>query len=77
MVFDIAKRLAGIALLIALTVLSNDSNSHRQFASIAHGSFDSQRSVVGPPGLATMVFYMSRRLAEIGLLIASTLLSND
>jgi hypothetical protein len=70
-------RLAENALLIALTVLSNASNSHRQFASIAHGPFDSQGSVVGPLGLATMVFYMTRRLAETALLIASTVLLND
>jgi hypothetical protein len=77
MVFYIAERLAGIALLIALTVLSNDSNSHRQFASIAHGSFDSQRSAVGPQRLANTVRYMSERLAESALLIAATVLSND
>jgi hypothetical protein len=58
-------------------VLSNDSDLHRQFASIDPGPFDSQGSVVGPLGLVKMVFYMSRRLAESALLIGSTVLSND
>jgi hypothetical protein len=72
-----SKRLAENALLIGSTVLSNDSNSHRQFAPTASPQPDFQRSVVGPLVLAKMVVYMSKRLAESGLLIASTLLSND
>jgi hypothetical protein len=63
------------AVLIASTMLSNDSISHRQFASIAPGPFDSRGSVIGPPGLAKTVFYMSRRLAESGLLIGLMMLS--
>jgi hypothetical protein len=75
MVSYMADRLAEIALLIALTVLSNDSNSHRQFAPIAHGPFDSQRSVVGPQGLDIIVFYMFQRLAESALMIGLMVLS--
>jgi hypothetical protein len=73
----VSKRLAESALLIGSIVLSNDSNSHRQFASIAPWPFDSQRSVVGPQGLDIVVSYMSRRLSESAFLIASTVLSND
>jgi hypothetical protein len=46
-VFYMSKRLAESAVLIGSMVLSNDSNSHRQFASIAPWLFDSQKSVVG------------------------------
>jgi hypothetical protein len=71
------RRLAESALLIASTVLSNDSNSHRQFASIAPEPLDFEGSVVGPLALAKTVFYMPRRRTESALLIASTVLSND
>jgi hypothetical protein len=47
----------------------------RQFAAIAPAPFDSQRSVVGPPGLAKMVFYISKRPAESAVLIGSMVLS--
>jgi hypothetical protein len=77
MVFYMSQRLDGSALLIASTLLSNDSNSHGQFASIAPWPFNSRRSVVGPPALAETLYYMSKRLSESGLLIASTLRSND
>jgi hypothetical protein len=77
LVFYVSMRLAESALLIGSTVLPNDSNSHRQFASIAPWAFDSQGSVVGPQGLDMMVFYMSRNLAESALLLGSTVLSND
>jgi hypothetical protein len=77
MVFYMAKRLAEGALLIGSTVLSNDSNSHPQFASRAPGRFDFEGGIVGPPALAKMVFYMSRKLAESTLLIGSTVLSID
>jgi hypothetical protein len=72
-----SRRLAESAVLIGSTVLSNDSNLDRQFASIAPGRFDSQGSVVGPRGLDTALFYMCGRLAESAILIASTVLSND
>jgi hypothetical protein len=65
------------AVLIGSTVLSNDSISHRQFASMAPGPFDSQGSVVGPQGLDIMLCYMYGRLAESAVLIGSTVLSND
>jgi hypothetical protein len=77
MLFYMSKRLAGCALLIGSTVLSNDSNAHRQFASKAPGLFHFEGSNVRPPALAKTVVYMSTRLAESVLLIASTLLSND
>jgi hypothetical protein len=48
-----------------------------QFAPTPSPPFDSRGSVVGPPVLATMVFYMFERRAESALLIASTVLSND
>jgi hypothetical protein len=78
MLFYMSKRLAESALLIRSTVLSNDSNSHRQFASIAptpSPPFDFRGSIVGPQGLAQMLFYMSKRHAESALLIGSTVLS--
>jgi hypothetical protein len=75
--FYMCGRLGESAILIASTVLSNDSNSHGQLASIAPWPFNSQRSVVGPPALAKTLYYMSKRLSESGLLIASTLRSND
>jgi hypothetical protein len=59
MVFHMSKRLAESALLIGSTVLSNDSNLDRQFVSIAPGAFDFEGSIVGLPGLAKMVFYIS------------------
>jgi hypothetical protein len=71
------RRHAESGVLIAATVLSNDLNSHRQFASIAPRRFDSQGSVIGPLALARTVFYMPRGLAEGGVLIAATVLSND
>jgi hypothetical protein len=64
-----SRRLAEEALLIGLTVFSNDSNLDRQFASIAPGAFDSQGSVVKPQGLVEMVFYISGTLAESAFLI--------
>jgi hypothetical protein len=54
---------------------TNNSNSHRQFASIAPWPIDSQRSVVGPQGLDIMVFYESKRLAESALMIGLMVLS--
>jgi hypothetical protein len=39
--------------------------------------FDFRGSVVGPQGLAEMVFCMFKRLAESTVLIAATVLSND
>jgi hypothetical protein len=69
MVFYMSRSLAESGLLIASTVLSNDSNLDRQFASIAPGAFDSQGSVVEPQGLAEMVFYISGTLAESAFLI--------
>jgi hypothetical protein len=41
----------------------------------ASAPFDSQKRVVGPPGLATMVLYMSKSLAEGALLIGLMVLS--
>jgi hypothetical protein len=72
-----SKKLAASASLIGSTVLSNDWNSHRQFASTPSPTFDSRGSVVGPQGLTKMVSYMFERLAESALLIAATVLSND
>jgi hypothetical protein len=72
-----SKRPAESALLIGSTVLSNDSDSHRQFASIAPWPFDSHKSVVGPPADAKTVFYMSRGVTKSAVLLASTVLSND
>jgi hypothetical protein len=76
-----SKCLAKSAVLIGSMVLSNDSSLHRhppcQFASTPSPPVDHQGSVVGPPGLARMVFYMSRNLAESAVLIGSTVLSND
>jgi hypothetical protein len=77
MVFYISRTLAESALLIGSTVLSNDSISHRQFASLGPRPFDFRGSVVGPWRVVIMVFHMSRTLAESMLLIASTVLSND
>jgi hypothetical protein len=77
MVLTMTRRLAEMAILIGSMVLSNDSISHRQFASLAPGPFDCQGSVVGPPALAKIMFYMHRRLAESAVLIGSTVLSND
>jgi hypothetical protein len=51
--------------------------SQYQFASTASARFDSQESIVEPPALAKMVFYMDERLAESARLIGSTVLSND
>jgi hypothetical protein len=62
-----SRRLAEEALLIGLTLFSNDSNVDRQFASIAPGPFDFRGSVVEPPGMATMVFYMAESFAESAL----------
>jgi hypothetical protein len=70
-----SERLAESRLLIGSTVLSNDSISHRQFASIAPAPLDFVGSVVGTPALARMVFYMSIRLAESASFIGSTVLS--
>jgi hypothetical protein len=68
-VFYMCRRSGESALSIGSTVLSNDSNLDRQFASIAPGAFDSQGSVVEPQGLAEMVFYISGTLAESAFLI--------
>jgi hypothetical protein len=46
MVFYMSRRLAESALSIVSTVLSNNSNSHRQFAPTTSGPFDSRGSVV-------------------------------
>jgi hypothetical protein len=79
MVFYMSTNLAWSSVLIASTVLSNDWNSHRhpqwQFALTAFPTFDSQEGIVGPPALAKPVSYMSKSLAKIALLIASTVLS--
>jgi hypothetical protein len=75
--FYMSRRLAESALLIGSTVLSIDSNSHRQFPSIAPGPFDFRGSVVEPQGLARMLFYLSRKLAKSALLLGSTVLSID
>jgi hypothetical protein len=48
MVLYMSKRFAESALLIGSTVLSNNSNSHRQFAPTTSGPFHSRGSVVGP-----------------------------
>jgi hypothetical protein len=77
MVFYMSKRQAESVLLIRSTVLSHDPISHRQFASIAPGAFDSRGIVVGAQGVERVLVYMSRRLAESALLIAATMLSND
>jgi hypothetical protein len=73
--------LAASAILIGSRVLSNDSNSHRhpqcQFAPTTSPPFDSQKSLVGTPGLAKMVFYMSKYLAKSAVLIGSMVLSID
>jgi hypothetical protein len=75
MVFYMSKRYAGSALWTGLMVLSIASNSDRHRSAKASAPCDFQRSVVGPPGLATMVFYMCKRLAESASLIGSTVLS--
>jgi hypothetical protein len=77
MVVHMSRRLAESALLIGSMVLSNDSNSRRQFVSIAPGPFDFRGSVVEPQALDRMVVCMSTRLAESALLIGSMVLSND
>jgi hypothetical protein len=76
MVVYMSENLAESGLLIASTVLSNDSHLVRQFAAIAPGPFDFPGSIVGPQGLNRMVFYMSVRLSKSAVLIGSTVLSN-
>jgi hypothetical protein len=76
-VFHMFKRLAESALFIGLMVLSIASNTHRHRSAKASAPFDFQGSVVGPPELAKVVFYMSGNLAESAVLIGSTVLSID
>jgi hypothetical protein len=75
MAFYMYKRFPESAVFIGLTLLSFTRNLHRQFASIAPTPFDSQGSIVGPPGRATMAFYMFESFAESPVLIGLTLLS--
>jgi hypothetical protein len=79
MVVYVYRSFAESALMIGLMVLSIQLNSHRypqyQFASTASTPFDSQQSIVGPPALAKMAFYMYKNFAERAVLIALTLLS--
>jgi hypothetical protein len=77
MVVYMFRRLAESGFLTASTLLSNDCNSQWQFAPTASPPLDPQESIVGPQGFGKMVFYMFKRLSDSGLLIASTLLSND
>jgi hypothetical protein len=72
-----SRRLAESALWIASTVLSNESNSHRQFASVAPARFNFEGSYVGPPVLAIIMSYVYRTLAGSAVLIGSKALSND
>jgi hypothetical protein len=77
-VFFMSKNLAESAVVIGLMLLSFNSNwflhrfrSHqrslvlvtRTKASKPSSPFDFQQSIVEPPGLARMVFYMSKKLA--------------
>jgi hypothetical protein len=73
----VSRRLAESALWIASTVLSNESNSHRQFASVAPARFNFEGSYVGPPVLARIMVSMYGRLAESAILIRPTLVAND
>jgi hypothetical protein len=75
MLYYMSKSLAESTVLIGSTVLSNDSNSHRHFASIAPGRFDFEGSVVRPPWLALVVFHMPKKRTESAVSIGSTVLS--
>jgi hypothetical protein len=72
------KSFAERAVLIGLMVLSMERNPHRypqcECLYSLH-TFNSQRSIVGPPGLAKMVFDMYESFAKRAVSIALTLLS--
>jgi hypothetical protein len=75
-----SRNLAESALMIGLMVLSIASNSHRHRSgnSPLHPPHPSiLEEAVGPPGLANMVFVMSRSFAESALFIGSIVLSKD
>jgi hypothetical protein len=67
------------AVLIGLMLLAIDCDLHRHlqrpFGTTASTPFDSQRSIVGPPALAIMVFYMYTTFAGSTLVIGLMLLS--